>query len=585
MPAWREHDVGPDSTSAIVGNLEPFRNYSVRVAARTGAGAGAYSDPVHCGTPEAVPEAPEDIKALVLAPDAILVSWLPPAKVRGVLQRYTVYSRLHAYAENQPSGVGMPARPVAVPSSQFWHETRGLRTGQRYEFWVTASTGAGEGPATRIVTQSPEIRAPARIASFSRDVTVALKHDLELPCRTAGANSGPSGRARGLQEMGAANSFPPIVRGGLQHKSVAFWAPVKWASRSLHLEHAAAASGFPVVPLLFYCVQIERSRRSPRLFRSKWAPGRSLRTRSAGGGPLRENERLRVLPSGTLRIETAEPEDAANYSCHAHNLYGRDAVHYTVQVHPPQRPASVSVLSTTSSSITLGWLKRNPPRGVTAPRVKEYELHYKRQQGSWDLVRVSPPPGPEAAVSRGSPPGPAASAAAWANGTWLSHELTGLFCGTQYHIYIVAVAERGRSEPSDTVFARTQGKVPASPKRESFVSPNASSLTLRPASWSPGPSSCPVSHLSVEYRARESVGPWLVASRALQPREGPMTLHHLRPDTWYSLRVTAHTDAGPAVAEYAVRTLPASATLAGERTFFRTQLACKRLDISRILVQ
>ncbi|XP_077564303.1 cell adhesion molecule Dscam1-like [Haemaphysalis longicornis] len=486
MPAWREHDVGPDSTSAIVGNLEPFRNYSVRVAARTGAGAGAYSDPVHCGTPEAVPEAPEDIKALVLAPDAILVSWLPPAKVRGVLQRYTVYSRLHAYAENQPSGVGMPARPVAVPSSQFWHETRGLRTGQRYEFWVTASTGAGEGPATRIVTQSPEIRAPARIASFSRDVTVALKHDLELPCRTAG------------QPM----------------------------------------------------------------------PVREWRT-SAGGGPLRENERLRVLPSGTLRIETAEPEDAANYSCHAHNLYGRDAVHYAVQVHlnvsqkSPQRPASVSVLSTTSSSITLGWLKRNPPRGVTAPRVKEYELHYKRQQGSWDLVRVSPPPGPEAAVSRGSPPGPAASAAAWANGTWLSHELAGLFCGTQYHIYIVAVAERGRSEPSDTVFARTQGKVPASPKRESFVSPNASSLTLRPASWSPGPSSCPVSHLSVEYRARESVGPWLVASRALQPREGPMTLHHLRPDTWYSLRVTAHTDAGPAVAEYAVRTLPASATLAG----------------------
>ncbi|KAK8759222.1 hypothetical protein V5799_003151 [Amblyomma americanum] len=45
-----------------------------------------------------------------------------------------------------------------------------------------------------------------------------------------------------------------------------------------------------------------------------------------------------------------------------------------------------------------------------------------------------------------------------------------------------------------------------------------------------------------------------------------MTLHHLRPDTWYSLRVTAHTEAGPAVAEYTIRTLPASATLAENHT-------------------
>ena len=97
------------------------------------------------------------------------------------------------------------------------------------------------------------------------------------------------------------------------------------------------------------------------------------------------------------------------------------------------------------------------------------------------------------------------------------------------------------------------------------MSPNATSLTLRPGAWAPSAAACPVSHLAVEYRARDATaGSWLVASRALQPREGPMTLHHLRPDTWYSLRVTADTEAGPAVAEYSVRTLPASTTLAGE---------------------
>ncbi|KAL1427954.1 hypothetical protein MTO96_017048, partial [Rhipicephalus appendiculatus] len=484
-PEWTERDVSANITSVVLGGLEPFRNYSIRVAARTGAGAGAFSEAVHCSTPEDVPEAPADIKALVLAPDAILISWLTPPKANGVLQRYTVYSRAHAHVRNQQVSGGVPARSVSVPSSQFWHETRGLRTGQRYEFWVTASTGAGEGPATRIVTQSPEVRAPARVASFSREVTIALKQDLELPCRTVGQ--------------------PTPVR--------------EWQTSS---------------------------------------------------GPLQESDRIRVLPSGTLHIEAAETGDATNYTCHAHNMYGRDTVHYTVRVHAnisqkfPPRPSSVSVLSTTSNSITLGWLDRNAAKGVKVPMVKEYEVHYKRQEGSWDMVRATPPQPWSSgnAGARDTPPPSRLASPNRVNGSWLAHELTGLSCGTQYHIYVVAVADRGRSDASDTVFARTNGGVPTSPKRETFVTPNASSLTLRPSSWASGSSGCPVSHLDVEYRPRDGMGPWMVASRALQPREGPMTLHHLRPDTWYNLRVTAHTEAGATTAEYTIRTLPASATFA-----------------------
>ncbi|KAL3253521.1 hypothetical protein MRX96_054575 [Rhipicephalus microplus] len=390
--AWTEHDVSSDVTSVMLDSVEPFHNYSVRIAARTGAGPGAFSEPVHCTTPEDVPEAPADIKALVLAPDAILISWLPPPRANGILQRYTVYNRVHSQASNQQVSGALPARPVSVPASHFWHETRGLRTGQRYEFWATASTGAGEGPATRIITQSPEVRAPARIASFSREVSVALKQDLELPCRTAG--------------------------------------------------------------------------------------------------------------------------------------------------------------------------QPTPVKGVED---KEYEVHYKREHGSWGLVHVDPPQ-PKAsggAGARETPSPPRLASATRVNGTWLAHELTGLSCGTQYHIYVVTVADRGHSEPSDTVFARTKGGVPSSPKQKAFVSANANSLTLRPSSWASGSSGCPVSHLSVQYRPRDSSGPWTVASRSLQPREGPMTLHHLRPDTWYNLRVTAHTEAGTTSAEYAIRTLPASATLTG----------------------
>ncbi|XP_064472105.1 cell adhesion molecule Dscam1-like isoform X2 [Ornithodoros turicata] len=437
----REKEVGSSATAAVMDRLGPYTNYSVQVAAVTGAGTGRFSSPRYCRTPEAVPEAPEDIKALVLAPDAILVSWKPPRLPNGIVQKYTVYSRSHGYGKQAAA-----TRHVPVPSSQFWHETRGLRTGLRYDFWVTASTSAGEGPATRIVTQSPDIRAPARIASFSKEMRVPSKQDLELPCRAAGQPT----------------------------------------------------------------------------------PAREWRRRDR---PVSDSERIKLLPSGTLRIDSIEQDDSGNYSCVVHNLYGRDAILYSVFIAAPLRPSSLVVLSTSFKSITLSWQSKIALDGSSAPFVKEYELHYKRQQGEWDMVRFSPEKG---------------------NGTQV-HELGALFCGSQYHLYLVAVGDRGRSDPSDTVFARTRGGIPLAPKQETFLWANATSLTMRPGTWNEG--GCPITHLSVEYRARgPGPGPWLVASRALTPREGPMTLHDLRPDTWYSVRVTAFSEAGPTVAEYTVRT-------------------------------
>ncbi|KAL3253629.1 hypothetical protein MRX96_054422 [Rhipicephalus microplus] len=488
-PAWTEHDVSSDVTSVMLDNgVEPFHNYSVRVAARTGAGPGAFSEPVHCTTPEDVPEAPADIKALVLAPDAILISWLPPPKANGILQRYDVYSRVHSHASNQQVSGALPARPVSVPASLFWHETRGLRTGQRYEFWATASTGAGEGRSTRIITQSPEVRAPARIASFSREVSVALKQDLELPCRTAGQPtpvrgvedracssrerrplSSPTMRVRPLRTAAGADNesgiererkedghrhslFGGIVRSAREltkraRESVALQSscPHKRAQPALcvHLERAplpqsanrpeelepkSSAGG---------CISLQMGKRpSGILTLALEKPARIVASlkreevkdtegtaassneffgyasysslslsfdfaRQLTSGPLRQSDRVRVLPSGTLHIEAAEAGDATNYTCHAHNLYGRDAVHYTVRVHDyseflivfaaPRRPASLSVLSTTSNSITLGWLNRNSAEEANVPKVKEYEVHYKREHGSWDSVHVAPP--------------------------------------------------------------------------------------------------------------------------------------------------------------------------------------------------
>ncbi|XP_037518237.1 Down syndrome cell adhesion molecule-like protein Dscam2 [Rhipicephalus sanguineus] len=621
-------------------------NYTCYAHNLYGRDAVHYTVRVHVNISQKSPRRPASVSVLSTTSNSITLGWLnrntakgahvPKVKENGSRPRQNADPSLTAREKEpyrQVSG-GVPARPVSVPSSQFWHETRGLRTGQRYEFWVTASTGAGEGPATRIVTQSPAVRAPARIASFSREVSVALKQDLELPCRTAGQPTpGREWRTRSFERDTWSQRLLTVlpceaaeVIARLSKEDADDYEKVKACLLRKCNETGHIAVNCKKERVAFsYVSDCEENMRLLEPYMHDLVvngrPCKVLRDSAATMDVVHPSyvsssdytgqcswirqvveEQSVCLPIATVVIEGPfeptnvvwdEKKEAAFLSLKA-VLIGRPVLRapdydreFTVQCDAsdrglgavlcqkddevnisqksPRRPASVSVLSTTSNSITLGWLNRNTAKGAHVPKVKEYEVHYKRQQGSWDLVHVTPPQPKSSgnAGARGTPSPSRLASATRVNGSWLAHELTGLSCGTQYHIYVVAVADRGRSEPSDTVFARTKGGVPTSPKREAFVTPNASSLTLRPSSWASGPSGCPVSHLAVEYRPRDGTGPWTVASRALQPREGPMTLHHLRPDTWYNLRVTAHTEAGTTSAEYAIRTLPASATRSG----------------------
>lgn len=59
------------------------------------------------------------------------------------------------------------SRRVSVPSGQLYHEVRNLRSGQRYEFWVTASTSVGEGPPSKRAFQTPDIKGTFAIRKLS----------------------------------------------------------------------------------------------------------------------------------------------------------------------------------------------------------------------------------------------------------------------------------------------------------------------------------------------------------------------------------------------------------------------------------
>lgn len=169
--------------------LHKATNYSVRVLAYTSSGDGESTQPIYCSTEDDVPDAPAGIKAAALTGDSILVSWLPPKHRNGLILHYTVYTR-EAGKKGQSQSHMVRVDENGNPRL---YESRGLIENQTYDYWVTASTSAGEGEPTSIATQTTTTKAPARIASFSQFIRKSIGSSLILDCNALG---NPTPRAR-----------------------------------------------------------------------------------------------------------------------------------------------------------------------------------------------------------------------------------------------------------------------------------------------------------------------------------------------------------------------------------------------------
>ncbi|XP_066249434.1 cell adhesion molecule Dscam1 isoform X1 [Euwallacea similis] len=163
-----------------ISGLRKFTNYSMTVLAYTGSGDGVRSSPVYCQTEEDVPSAPAQIKAVLSAPNKILVSWLPPKFSNGPLTGYTFYMSIMEDGQEE----GTHKRALS-PQTEMHEVVRGHET-NTLQFWVTASTRIGEGESTRVITVTPSKNVPAKIASFGREVVSAWKQNIYLHCKRVG---------------------------------------------------------------------------------------------------------------------------------------------------------------------------------------------------------------------------------------------------------------------------------------------------------------------------------------------------------------------------------------------------------------
>ncbi|KRF79712.1 cell adhesion molecule Dscam1 isoform X32 [Drosophila virilis] len=416
------------SSDTVLHGLKKYTNYTMQVLATTAGGDGVRSVPIHCQTEPDVPEAPTDVKALVMGNAAILVSWRPPAQPNGIITQYTVYSKAE--------GAETETKTQKVPHYQMSFEATELEKNKPYEFWVTASTTIGEGQQSKSIVAMPSDQVPAKIASFDDTFTATFKEDAKMPCLAVGAPQ------------------PEIT----------------WKIK---------------------------------------------------GVDFSANDRMRLLPDGSLLIKSVNRQDAGDYSCHAENSIAKDSItHKLIVLAPPQSP-HVTLSATTTDALTV---RLKPHEGDTAP-LHGYTLHYKPEFGEWETAEVS-------VESQ-------------------KHNIENLLCGSRYQVYATGFNNIGAGEASDILNTRTKGQKPKLPEKPRFIEVSSNSVSLHFKAWKDG--GCPMSHFVVESKKRDQLE-WNQISNNVKPDNNYVVLD-LEPATWYNLRITAHNSAGFTVAEYDFATL------------------------------
>ncbi|XP_071040725.1 cell adhesion molecule Dscam1 isoform X2 [Parasteatoda tepidariorum] len=195
----------------------------------------------------------------------------------------------------------------------------------------------------------------------------------------------------------------------------------------------------------------------------------------------------------------------------------------TLQNDPPVSP-NLTITSATTSTVQLKWSSiENENSPITG-----YYIFFKKEYETWEERQVP--------------------------GHQTSYTFQDLYCGSHYQFYIVAYNAVGKGKPSEVIAGKTSGTAPNPPKRDALLSINSTAVTLHLNTWLGG--ACPVNFFIVQYKANTQ-REWILVSNNIVPEQKTSTITDLTPATWYTILMTAHSEAGPTEAEYVFATLTA----------------------------
>ncbi|KAG5309252.1 DSCL protein, partial [Acromyrmex insinuator] len=484
-----------------IANLKTYTQYGVVVQAFNKVGSGPMSEERRQHTAEGVPEQPpHDTTCTTLTSQTIRVSWVSPplSAANGVITGYKViYGPSDTWYDENTKDT-----KITSSSETILH---GLKKYTNYSMQVLAFTSGGDGVKSAPIHCQTEQDAPE--APIAIKALVMSSESILISWRPPSQPNGVISqytvytKADNTEEP-TSQKVPPNQ---LTHEASGLDKQQRyefWVTASTNIGEGEASKIVTLGPSVRVPAKIasfddkftatyKEDVKLPCLTVGVPAPEVTWKVRGAN---LQTTERLKQLPEGSLFIKEVDRADAGEYSCYVENSFGHDTVTHQLVVHAPPHSPQVTLTATTTNSLTM---KLRPHPTDNAP-IHGYTIHYKPEFGDWETVQIS--------------------------STAQKYTLENLWCGSRYQIYVTAYNGIGIGDPSDILNTRTKGSKPIIPEASKFIEVSTNSISLHLSTWSDG--GCPMLYFVVEHKKN-----------------------------WYHLRVTAHNNAGFAVAEYEFATL------------------------------
>uniref|UniRef100_A0A1A9WXF2 Down syndrome cell adhesion molecule n=1 Tax=Glossina brevipalpis TaxID=37001 RepID=A0A1A9WXF2_9MUSC len=512
--------------------LEKYTQYAVTVSAFNVKGDGPPSEVALGHTLEDAPSAaPQSVTCIALTAQNIQISWQAPPKENhhGIIQGYKVLYE----PGNFDSEYGTRETKITSALSTVLH---GLQPFTNYSVQVLAFTRAGEGvvsPAVSCTTEEAVPDAPERVKSVVNSESSVIISWLP-PRRPNGIVTKYNVYIRILdkgQELKILKEVLPAQNRHFEAKDLSTRETYEaWVTASTRVGQGPSTPVIKLIPstavpaaIISFSQTLSISWRVdmklPCIFVGSPKPNSEWKVLNARS---KKHFRLEVSNDNTLTLRNIQRSHEGNYSCIVRNAIGSDHIVYQLFVQVPPSAPVISVIGTTSNSVSLQWrvddIGGAPLRGFT--------LTYRKEFSDWEELQM------DRRIN--------------------SHLLENLQCGTRYQFTIVTFNKIGTSNTSPIEIAKTKGSKPIAPGKHSLIRPNITSALVELSSWQDG--GCPIQYFSIEFKRYGITNDWIIVSSRIETHTR-YTIGDLEAGIVYSLRITAHNNAGSTVKEYSFETL------------------------------
>ncbi|XP_019900115.2 receptor-type tyrosine-protein phosphatase F isoform X19 [Esox lucius] len=154
---------GVATTRYSIGGLSPYSEYEFRVMAVNNIGRGPPSEPVETRTGEQAPSSPPlAVQVRMLSASTMLVQWEPPEEPNGQIRGYRVY-----YSSD--AGAPLSAWHKHNTDDSRLTTISGLTTDITYSLRVLGFTSVGDGPPSDVLQVKTQQGVPAQPSSFEAE--------------------------------------------------------------------------------------------------------------------------------------------------------------------------------------------------------------------------------------------------------------------------------------------------------------------------------------------------------------------------------------------------------------------------------